>query len=331
MDELTNSWSRYWHADSAASRQESFSGFFGVHSKEFWRAQLALCSTSATIVDFGCGSGALLLYLAGAVNGGKRRQFFGIDRAELSQPDLSPIEHDCFRQFRLFGNTNFDATPIKNGAAELVISQYGVEYGLSAKLWQELDRITGHGSRVAFVMHKRGSRMFRVATDEQALLCKILSPDGVISAAEAMLPLLAVVQRSRRQGQAASARIIADAQKARSLYNSAVASLIEFAASREFRDVATEAMDALARILQRSGFQPIDRLGSELQRLRQLLDDQSSRLDALLACALAPGDVEQVGCRLVEVGFQTPVVGVLQERGYDMGWTLTAHKSSKSS
>jgi SAM-dependent methyltransferase len=306
-------WSRYWSAGHEHSCPTSFDGFYGPALRAFWQRQAAVLRPDDVVLEFGCGNGGLLRFLLSQFAPGRAPMLHGVDAAELKPSWLQGLTAE---RVRLHARTAFDGTPLKDASVSLAASLFGIEYGLSEPTWNELFRVLRPAARVAFVLHKRGSRLDTVAADEVAIAGAALAADGVLAAAQALLPYLgqAVTEAGR-----AALRTNPEAEAARQRFNSAVEALQALGQLLNHGEYVHDILGAATRML---GEQPAALLPARLAGLRDRIVDHLARIEALRASALDAGGVAAVRMRLQAAGFAVAEPATIAEQDYEMGWVL---------
>ena len=306
-------WSRYWAAGHEHSCPTSFEGFYGPALRAFWQRQAAGLGPDDVVVDLGCGNGGLLRFLLAQFPPGRAPMLHGVDAADLRPGWLPGL---AGTNVRLHARTRFDATPLKAGSVSLAASLFGFEYGVSDAAWQELFRILRPRARVAFVLHKRGSRLDAVAADELLVGRAALAPDGVLAAAHGLVPYLG--QAATEAGRAAL-RANRDAEAARERFNAATEALLGLAQLLNHGGYVHDILGAVTRAM---GEPPVALLPSRLDGLREDLAEHLARLEALRASALDDGGAGAIRARLQAGGFAMAEPATIAEQDYEMGWIV---------
>jgi SAM-dependent methyltransferase len=304
-------WSRYWAAGHAHSCPTSFAGFYGPQLQEFWRRQAAGLGAGDTVLDLGCGNGALLRFLASQFPPERAPALVGVDVAELRPDWLAAPEA---RRVTLHAHTRFEALPLASASVTLAASLFGIEYGSTDAAWAELFRVLRPRARCAFVLHKRGSRLDVVAADEVTLGGAALAADGPLARATELVPYL---------GRAATAagrielRGNRDAELARERFNAATQALVNLAGLVKHGDYAHDILRALMRVLGDAGA-----TAPRIAELRRGVEDHVTRIEALRRSALDVAALGALRQRLQEAGFALTDVATIAEQGFEMGWAV---------
>lgn len=304
-------WSRYWAAGHAHSCPTSFEGFYGPEIQGFWRRQAAGLGPGDTVLDLGCGNGALLRFLWSDSTPERAPRLVGVDAAEL-RPDW--LTGAVAARVTLHARTRYEALPLTSESVTLAASLFGIEYGNADATWAELFRVLRPRARCAFVMHKRGSRLDVVAADEIALGRAALASDGPLARAAELAPYLA---RATTDAARAELRGNRDAELARERFNAATQTFVSLAGMLKHGDYAHDILRAVMRILGEAGV-----IELRIKELRRDVEDHLARIEALRASALDVAGLSALRARLEGAGFALAEVATLAEQGYEMGWAV---------
>lgn len=319
-DEPHAAWSRYWKAGHEHSCPTSFDGFYGPQLQAFWRRQAALLGPDDVALDLGCGNGALLRFLWSQFPPDGAPTLVGVDAADLRSGWLhGPIA----RRVSVHAGARFDALPLADASVSLAASLFGIEYGASEGAWSELQRVLRPRSRVAFVLHKRGSHLDAVAADDSVVCRAALAPDGVVALAQAMVPYL--VLAGSEAGRAAL-RSDRNAEAARARFNAATEALVDLSRLLKHGEHAHDILGAVKRVLAGAGAGMGAAIGQRLDELRGRIEDHLARITGLRESALDRAALEAVRQRLLRAGFSLAEPASISEQGHEMGWALEGER-----
>jgi SAM-dependent methyltransferase len=298
-------WSRYWSEGHAHSCPTSFTGFYD------------------RVLDLGCGNGALIHFLSGTSPAAAEADYHGVDASALRPP----ARNDAAASGRVHFHerTAYSALPLEDRSVSVAISQFGFEYGADDSAWAELFRVLRPRSRVAMVLHKRGSQLDRVAADEIALARGALDADGLFAAA---LDIATYLPQTRTDAGRSALRQDAGAEAARRRYNSAADVLTNLSKLLKHGGAATELLQGVAECLGVATAVPPAQVRTTLERLRDNTRNHLARIQALHDAALDRAGIDRFHDRFQAAGFGQPRIGVIHEEGYEMGWTLEALRES---
>ena len=172
----SDQWSEYWkqgHLTTFAGPEfeDGYQGSF----KSFWLQYLDILPEESTIVDLGTGNGALPLLFARALEDtGRKVSIVGVDSASIepSEEFKKYRKRDSLIKVRFKQDTLMEATKLKKGSTDLVVSQYGFEYGNQEQVLKEIRRILKPGGRLSLIVHHEGSFVVKKARGmlDQAIL-----------------------------------------------------------------------------------------------------------------------------------------------------------------
>jgi SAM-dependent methyltransferase len=312
-------WSRYWAAGHEHSCPTSFDGFYGPAIQGFWRRQCQGLQAADVVVDLGCGNGGLLRFLHAQFANGAAPQLRGVDAA-----GLRPESFVAAANIMLYERTPFASLPFATGSVALVVSQFGLEYGNTDEAWSEVLRILRPTARVALVMHKRGSRLDRVAADEVLIGRAVLDGD-LLGRAAALLPYLG---RARTDSDRAALRNDRNAEAARARFNAGVDALGAVAGMLRHGGYAREILDEVSRTLAGAASEVggASTAALRLQGLQQGLGDHIARLGALRSSAVDEAALNVIRQRLLTAGFALAEPATLLEGDAEMGWVIEGQR-----
>lgn len=319
-DEPHAAWSRYWAAGHEHSCPTSFEGFYGPQLQAFWRRQAAALGPDDLALDLGCGNGALLRFLWSQFSPDRVPRLVGVDAADLRSNWLhGPIA----RRVTVHARAPFEGLPLADASVSLAASLFGIEYGASEGAWAELQRVLRPRSRVAFVLHKQGSRLDAVAADDIVVCRAALAPDGILELAHSVVPY--IVLATTEAGRAAL-RTDRDAEAARARFNAATDALVDLSQLLRHGEYAHDILGAVNRVLTGAGAGLGAVIGQRLDTLRGSIEDHLARITALRASALDPAALAAMRELLGRAGFSLAEPATIAEQGHEMGWVLEGER-----
>lgn len=319
-DAAAAAWSHYWTAGHEHSCPTSFDGFYGPQLQAFWRRQAAALGPDDVALDLGCGNGALLRFLLSQFPPERAPALIGVDAAELRPGWLvGPIA----RRVTLHSGTRFEALPLADASVSLAASLFGIEYGDIGAAWSELQRVLRPRSRVAFVLHKKGSHLHAVAADDIVVGRAALAPGGVVALARQLVPYLG--QAATEAGRTAL-RSNRDAEAARAQFNAATAALVDLSRLLKHGHYAHDILGAVTRVLAGAGPGLGALIEQRLEGLRGGVEDHLARITALRSSALDQAGVNGLRERLQQAGFSPAAPATITEKEHEMGWVLEAER-----
>lgn len=311
------SWSRYWAVGHEHSCPTSFDGFYGPGLQAFWKRQCTGLGAGDLVLDLGCGNGGLLRFLHAQFAPGQAPQLRGVDAAALRPPSFLDTPNIMIHE-----RTPFHALPLESASVSLAVSQFGIEYGNSDETWQELFRVLRPSARVAFVAHKQGSHLDRVAADELVIGRAALDSELFVRA----LALTPYLRRAQSDAERAALRRDRAAEAARMKFNAAVESLGGVAGLLRHGAYAQDILETLTQVLGSASSGAGTGVADRVEAMQQGLRDHLVRLNALRASALDETALQRIRRRLLTAGFELADAAIIAERDAEMGWTIEGQR-----
>jgi SAM-dependent methyltransferase len=313
-------WTRHWATGAPHSCVGSYGDRYGGATAEFWKAVFAPLRSAQRVLDLATGSGAvprLLLELCPDTV----CEVDAVDLAAIEPAWLTTQPPAVRARVRFRGGQAIEALPFADATFDLVVSQYGLEYSDLDRSIPELLRVLAPNGRVALLMHANDSRPVTLAATELAHIDWLLSADGLLSCAAAMLEPL-----SRAATPAGRASLASDsaAEAARVQFNAAQAALAARARIADGADILHETQDAVAVALDMAIGQSQAMAREHVRRLGTALQDAHLRLSQLRQCALNRQALEALG-QTLQCGVESDAklaIGEVVERGHVMAHTL---------
>ena len=151
---------------------------------------------------------------------------------------VAPAWHDpgTHAAIRFHPGVRMEQLPFPDHGFDLVVSQYGLEYGQWPDALHECLRVCRADGTAAFILHHAGSVLVKVGRcelDNQRLL---LMPDGLVQAAREVLPW---IDRARSNGIDPSEE--GEARQCKDAYNRAMQRVGDLIETGEVPDLLVEA------------------------------------------------------------------------------------------
>jgi SAM-dependent methyltransferase len=323
-------WTRYWARGTVTTFEGHFGDNYDAEIRDFWSRQFDSLSDGATLVDLATGNGALPLLAAKyAREHGRHFAIIGVDSAAIDvavlraalpglAADLDAVE--------LRGDTRLEDTGLPAGAAALVTSQFGFEYGDTAAGAREAFRLLRSGGRLAMILHHEDSAILSQAREglRQVELC--LEGERLLARARLLIKLL---RSARRDPGGRRLLLSPGAEKVRDDMLAAVERIRAYAVRPEVRAEDTGFIEfmvpAVMRLVDRShGVEP-RRVEQAMAGLADEIEGYRRRMADLVSAARSAADMDRIRDQLADAAF----VNIEREPlfyGGDtlLGWTLTA-------
>ncbi|MGH8061108.1 MAG: class I SAM-dependent methyltransferase [Pseudoxanthomonas sp.] len=180
-----NAWSSYWANGALHSCAGSYAGNYVGAIADFWRPLLERLQPGDRMLDIATGNGALPMLAW------EQRQAGGaisIDAVDLAT--VAPAWHDLRKhpQIRFHSGVRMEQLPFADEGFDLVVSQYGLEYGQWPEALHECLRVCRASGTAAFILHHAESVLVKVGCCELENQRLLLARDGLITTAREVLP-----------------------------------------------------------------------------------------------------------------------------------------------
>ncbi|MEM9300504.1 MAG: methyltransferase domain-containing protein [Pseudomonadota bacterium] len=295
-------WSPYWQADPQPASIDAFPTDVRDAIELRWLTHFRRLPAGARVLDIGCGAGALAVLAARAATAEHPLDFTGIDLAA----DVPTAPATAFLAARFLGGQDAAALSFGDAAFDLVVSQFGFEYGDFDPSLIEAARVC-RGALLALVHAADGS----VVQQNAPLAGQV---DWLLD--ERQLP--ATLRGYLETGSAEAARDLkglsgAMVERARTMPNAA------------FLEAASR---AIGEFIQAFAGKPAAAWSEPLERFEAALRNHGSRMRALGAAGRSESELRRACERLRELGFATATVDPLLSPGgrHLVGYWLEARR-----
>lgn len=317
MEPLRNdAWTQYWATGAAHSCASSFSLEGNGDVAGFWREVLGATPGGARIVDLGSGNGGLLrvaLTLSPAI---APWQLVGVDLANHRPAWLDDVPEGKAIVFH--GGVAMEALPLPDAGADLLLSQFGIEYARRDTVQAECLRVLAPAGRFAFLVHHVGSAVSAVARDELRAHDTLLGSDGLLAATMALLPYLAQARAGRQPG--------AGGNQARLEFNAAMTRTLALGKGLAAPDLLMDVVGGLQNMLSTLDLGNLERQQAALSAHVDDLVLARLRSAEQLACAMDEAELERFVSPFRTAGFAV-ATQALHESGHLLGWILQGHSA----
>lgn len=314
-------WSRYWAGGAEASLPLGLEPRGSEAIMEFWREPLLSLRPSESLLDVGCGNGALArLFCQISADASALPRYVGVDLARLSPASIGCLGAAVTNRIELCGGIAAESLPFPDDSFALAVSQYGVEYTDLRRSLAELRRVLRPQARVAFLIHHPDSLPVARAKEEIPQLASLLASGGFLDRSEAMLPHLT---RLLEHGGLAGVQADPAAEAVREAYDYSLAQLTQSAMRATTPDALLD-----ARAMVGECFAQLPTVGASvvrrtLENYRKSLVDSHFRLTELIACAMSEEALRQCLDFLSPDGLNELAILKLRARGHLIGWGVT--------
>lgn len=177
-----NHWDEYWRSGVLTTLTVFEHGYTGEFAG-FWHGLVDPLPEHACIVDLATGNGAVpFAVMQRAQTLGCRFEVIGVDSADISPMANLKRDHPArglLANVRFVGGTDLRDTGLPAGSADLVTSQYGIEYTALDEAVRECARLLKPGGRLGAIMHSVDSDVFRQSARVGALMGALVDEAGI--------------------------------------------------------------------------------------------------------------------------------------------------------
>lgn len=314
-------WTTYWQSGALHSLPGTFEGNYGGPIGRHWRSFLADLQGPCAVLDLATGNGPLPLTLL-EVNPRPDVSCMAVDLASVS-PDWWPQMPEQQRsRVRFMGGVDLGSLPFDAAQFDVVVSQFGFEYGPRPSSTKELVRVLRDHGQLQLVCHHRESFLLEQARHERAHLAWIRSPDGWLQAAEAMLEPMSLAGHA--QGQAILSRE-RHYQLVRMRFDEWAQAADQRVQTHPCADVLGEVGQALAQSFQTAMSDGLATGRAHWAQLCRQLDLADQRLQHMQSAALSLDDLASLVNGFEQHGVKVSVSPLEDEHG-SWAWILSGKK-----
>ena len=314
-------WTAYWQSGVLHSLPGSFEGNYAGPIGLRWRSFLAGLQGPCHVLDLATGNGPLPACLL-EVNAQDNVTCTGVDLASVAPAWWLTAPAQSRERVQFKGGVDLGHLPFAAGQFDAVVSQFGFEYGPRPDSAQELVRVLRVHGQMQLVCHHRDSFLLSQARHERAHLHWLLSADGWLQAAEAMLEPMSLA--GHPQGQMMLARD-SRYQSIRTYFDQWAQAAQERVQTLPCADVLGEVGQALAHCFQKAMSDGKEAGLVHLSELRCQLELADQRLLHMQAAALEPNEVSAMLDWFAQHRLQLEV-GLLEDENGLWAWTLSGKK-----
>ena len=174
-------WSDYWAAGRLTSLPDDFAGNYDGEIAEFWSAQFDDVPAGGTVVDLCTGNGAIALLAAEFFRSrGRAAEVLAVDAARISPEAIAkahPGVKDLVGSVTFVGESPVESLALPAASADLVTSQYGIEYCDWVAAAGKVETLLRPGGRLALVCHAATSDIVTTMETEAAGYARLAELD----------------------------------------------------------------------------------------------------------------------------------------------------------
>ncbi len=303
---MENYWSTYWKQGKlhsfADAPGENYDGDLAERWLKFFNTY---SGTNATLVDIGCGNGALF-GLALTQPKMDDVAFIGVDTASLTIPESLNHTNLTFLQNTPAENTGIDASSV-----DAVISQFGMEYSDTDQAFSESARILKKGGKLQIIVHDTASMIIKRNARTLGVINALNQRD---SALDALRQLLNAINKYGKNTPVA--------EKARHALNHAMDLLV-----KQFGQQAV--IDTNFQLVLKATLNPATKYADKkaaLKKFEHELNGQQVRLSELVNAAFSSDKKQHAQQTLDKLGFKEVAFEAVNEEKRLIGCEISAVK-----
>lgn len=321
-------WSMYWQTSgvlNSFAEGDANQGYTGA-IKKYWDQMFDSIPQGATIVDAGCGNGALAL-LAYDFGRANQKDFVieGLDAAEINpvkQFEKQPAVAKKLKAIKFHSATPIAAAPYTAESVDAVISQFAFEYAEQGPALAKLSEILKPGGKLITMSHHTGSKLVKDSKVGVEVLTAILEESPLFQQADLIIDLaMQAIPQLGDEGWAKYShnRILSQSTKW------IMDSLLQRFDKPEQQTYVKDAIARVARVLQAMNGSNLEQARKQLAYDYHVLADHKKRLDEQLQSAYAKRDITALKKAATKAGLK------LEAEPFDLdgevfGWTITAER-----
>lgn len=280
-------WSEFWAAGGAGPESGCLPNALkaiDAEQREVWEEVAQALPKGARVLDLATGDGAVL---------GKMRRrrpdlkLVGVD----SSPTLPPSP----KGMSLRAGVAMEALPFGEAGFDQVTSQFGYEYGVTARIASEVARVTKRGGGIALIVHHADGPILAHNLARRTGLEWAVVSSNLLPRARAL------VAARRLAGLATPGAFKAAPAEARARFGTG--------------SVAEEFVTAILQTLELGRAAPPSQSIDVLRTLESRASNELARVSALAGAACDRGRIDQIMSQLHAAGFAMNDVRVLLEEG----------------
>jgi ubiquinone/menaquinone biosynthesis C-methylase UbiE len=178
-------WTQYWDEGNTTTFMVFGTGNYDLEILDFWRSWID--NSCEHVVDLACGNGALVWIADDILNknievGGRATKISGVDIANITPYKTLKSKKSASSHVRFHPNTPISSLPFADTSVDLMISQYGIEYGDFDETIPEVDRVLKVNGKLCFIMHDKQSDILKESRPMIEIVDHILYEEKLVDA-----------------------------------------------------------------------------------------------------------------------------------------------------
>lgn len=174
MKYSSDSWSSYWEQGSLTSLPIDFKLNYDREVDEFWQDTFSKLSNNAVIIDVCSGNGAIAFLAAKyCIENGKAFSIYATDAANIKPELIARKDPMLQKQASLINfkpGVLLEEFSLENVQADLITSQYGIEYCLNEVTARKLFELSKKGGRLVAITHSVKTPIANITKNDYQLL-----------------------------------------------------------------------------------------------------------------------------------------------------------------
>lgn len=190
-------WSLYWKGNNLESCIAAQSEDDRQQIAQYWETIASELGDSAAALDLACGNGVVAAHLLKANPG---LSVSGVDQAEIAPQSLSQTYPELAK-VSFFPRTSVANLPFADQSFDLLVSQFGVEYGPLEESSAEAIRVLRPEGQLAFLVHHKHSAIVKPGLRHLQEVSTLLAREGLLQHARNFCSGNIALQELERHGQ----------------------------------------------------------------------------------------------------------------------------------
>lgn len=291
--QAANAWSRYWAAGQGHS---CFAQGKPFDTSRIWADVFEGAKPGGRVLDLAAGGGALTRLAVGYPS---KFQVTGVDYAE-TLPSIAGAE--------MRPGVRLEALPFADGAFDLVISQFGIEYADPVVAHDEAARVLAEGGQLAFLIHHNEGEVAKASARAAERAERLIDSDGPVQSVIAL-------------GQATAER------RATQAHVEKVVRALSRAQSGQVDATVDWALGFVRELMAKRALFPPQYLIENGQTLRAELDAFETRARAMADAAQSAEQIDDLKRRYEAAGLAEFRSQIVPDEGQSpVAWLVTAHR-----